>query len=90
MLEILLLFFLTRNIGELALRKGLPPVRWKIYTILAWILFEVIGTLLGILLFGFDPSDFFGLMMFAVAVAFGGYLFVRRILESKPDVDESM
>ncbi len=90
MLEILVLFFLTRNIGELALKKGLPPARWKVYTILAWIVFQIIGWLLGALLFGLDPSGFFGLIMFAVAVAFGGYLFVRRVLESRPDIDESM
>jgi Na+/H+-dicarboxylate symporter len=90
MLEIILLVFLTRKIGELALRKGLSPFRWKLYTILAWIAFEGMGTLLGIMWFGFNPNDLLGLMMFAIAVAFGGYLFVRRILESKTDIDESM
>jgi Na+/H+-dicarboxylate symporter len=90
MLEIILLVFLTRKIGEIATRKGLPPFRWKLYTILAWIAFEGMGTLLGIMWFGFNPNDLIGLMLFAVAVAFGGYLLVRRILESKPDVSDSL
>ncbi len=90
MLEVILLFFLTRKIGELAVRKGLSPFRWKLYTILAWIVFEGMGTMLGIMWFGFNPNDLLGLMLFAVAVAFGGYLLVRRILESRPDIDESL
>jgi hypothetical protein len=90
MLEIILLVFLTRKIGELALQKGLSPFRWKIYTILAWIVFEVFGALLGVAWFGFNPNDLLGLMLFSVAVAFGGYLLVHRMLESKPDVNDSM
>jgi len=89
MLEIIILYFLTRNIGHLAERKGLPPKRWKWITVGNWILFEFSGMIIGILLFskgGTIPKDnLFGLVLFALACAFGGYLRVKYILEKKPD-----
>ncbi len=83
MLEIICLIYLTRKIGELAVRKGLPPTKWKWITVGLWFLFEFIGAIIGIILFGTD--NFFGLSLFMVACAFGGYLLVRYILEKKPD-----
>jgi len=90
MLEIILLIFLTRNIGNIALQKGEKPLPWKILTVLMWIICEVIGTVVGILLFGFEPSmdlyHLIGFLAFALASAFGGYLIIRAILTNKPDV----
>ena len=43
MLEIIALIFLTREIGKIATKKGLKPVTWKIYTVIAWIVSEIIG-----------------------------------------------
>jgi hypothetical protein len=87
MLEIILLIYLCKNIGNLAIQKGLPPARWKWYTIISWILFEMMGFTIGQMAFGLDMSNMIGLMLFALASAFGGYLIVRRNLEQKPDVD---
>ena len=86
MLEIIALIFLCKNIGARAERKGLRPGQWKFYTVIAWIICEFFGVILGVLLFGFNKDDLFGLMLFAVACAFGGYLIVRAILDKKPDV----
>jgi len=86
MIEILVLIFLCRKIGNKALRKGLKPGQWKLITVLTWLCFEFIGFTIGMVLFGFDKSDLLGLMAFGVACAFGGYLLVDAVLSKKPDL----
>lgn len=69
--------------GRLALRKGLSPGTWRMYTVLAWIGFETIGVVIGAALFGIDH-----LLEVASLGAFcglGGYLLIRYLLEQKPD-----
>ncbi len=85
MLEIIALVFLTRKIGLKAEAKGLKPGPWKLFTVLAWIMAEIIGMVIGVSLFGNElvPLIFFGLFC-----AFGGYLLVHFILSNKPDVDQ--
>ena len=83
MIELILLYFLTKSIGNLASRKGLPTRRWKLFTVAAWLVFEFIGLLIGIAVFG--TGNLYGLMAFGLVSAFGGYLTVKYILENKPD-----
>jgi hypothetical protein len=83
MLEIIALVFLTRRIGRLALQKGLKPVTWKIYTIVAWFVCELIGILVAMSLFG--QNNLFSIISIGIGFAFGGFLIVRAILEKKPD-----
>jgi hypothetical protein len=83
MLEIVILFFLTKGIGKLAIQKGLPAGRWKFITVMAWIGFEMTGILIGLMFFGKD--NLYGILGFAIFCAFGGYLSIRFILENKPD-----
>ena len=83
MLEIIALIFLTKKIGETASRKGLPPSRWKWYTVLAWVGFEIAGIVLGGLFFG--TGNMFGIILFAMACAVGGYLVVKAQLDKMPD-----
>ncbi len=85
MLEIIALIFLCKHIGTIADRKGLSPGQWKLFTVLAWLGFEFAGVIIGVMLFGFNRNELFGLMAFAIACAFGGYLLVKAILEKKPD-----
>ncbi|MBU3713428.1 MAG: hypothetical protein FGM46_00600 [Ferruginibacter sp.] len=91
MIEIIVLYFLSRHIGTLAVSKGLKPFPWKIYTIVAWMVAEFLGMAIGIIIFDvyIDPSvnarELVRLMLFGLTCAFGGYLLVRRILESRPD-----
>lgn len=87
MLEIILLIFLCRKIGVLAIEKGLNPTTWKVYTILNWIFFEIMGSIIGVMIFGLNMDNLIGLMAFALASAFGGYLLVRKNLENKPNAD---
>jgi len=83
MLDIILLYFLTKNMGALAIQKGLPAGKWKLNTIFAWLGFETLGLFIGVAFWGM--GNLFGLMLFCLACAFGGYLTVRYILENKPD-----
>ena len=89
MLEIIILIFLMRRMGNLALQKGLKPTPWKLYTVSAWIVAELTGCLLGMLLFG--NTNYVAIFSIALMSAFGGYLIVRAILEKKPDhIDEDI
>lgn len=83
MLEIIALIFLARKIGELASEKGQPTGKWKLFLVLAWIGFEILGVIVGVMLFGTD--NLIGLGLFAIVCAFGGYLVVRSILLKMPD-----
>lgn len=86
MLEIIALIFLCKKIGTVAERKGLSPGQWKLFTVLAWFGGEILGAMLGVLLFGM--GNLFGLMLFALVCAFGGYLLIKSALDKKPDYDE--
>ncbi len=97
MVEIIALIFLCKKNGQLALQKGLPAGRWKMFTILYWLLAELLGVLLGVSLFGmpaqpFTPGDLMGLSSIGLVSAFGGYLLVRARLENHPDatIDEDI
>ncbi len=83
MIEIILLFILTKQMGALAVKKGLPRGRWKFITVIAWLVFEMIGIILGIIFFG--QGNLIGLMAFGLVCAFGGYLTVKYNLEKRPD-----
>jgi hypothetical protein len=83
MIEIIVLFYLTKSMGILALKKGLSAGRWKFITVMAWIGFELLGLIIGITFFG--SGNLIGLMAFGLVSAFGGYLTVKYILENKPD-----
>ncbi|MFM2358667.1 MAG: hypothetical protein RLY16_660 [Bacteroidota bacterium] len=83
MIEILALIFLCQKNAQLAARKGLKGSTWVIFTIVSWIFAEFTGLLIGLMLWGKD--NLFAIMGFALFCAFGGYLLIRKILESKPD-----
>lgn len=83
MLEIIALYFLCKKNGQLAAQKGLPPRTWKWYTVLAWLLTEMIGVIIGIALYGQD--NLMGVMSLGIISAFGGYLVIKFVLDKKPD-----
>lgn len=84
MLEILALIFITKRIGTLAVQKGLKPGTWKVYTVVCWFVFEVIGIAFGMLVL--NQADLLPLMLLGLISAFGGFLLVRYILQKKPDI----
>jgi hypothetical protein len=83
MLEIIVLIFLTREIGRIAHDKGLRPVTWKIYTIAGWILSEIIGVITGVMIFGKD--NLFSVVMVGLTFAITSYFIIKAQLHKLPD-----
>ena len=83
MIEIIALYFLCKANGKLAAQKGLKPLTWRINTIVAWLLAEIIGVIIGFFLFGKDNLG--ALAAIGLISAFGGYLYIRYILDNKPN-----
>ena len=86
MLEIIALIFLTRETGRMAANKGLRAGRWKVYTILSWFAGEIVGAIIGVMIFG--PNNLISVMLVALAGAITGFFILRSVLLKKPDVLE--
>lgn len=87
MLEIIALIFITRDIGRIAARKGLPPAKWKWICVLSWIGLEFLGAFVGLLLFG--ANNFFSVALLAIGFAVSSYFLIKQHLEKFPDaIDE--
>ena len=85
MLDLIVLYFLTREIGRLAFRKGLKPLTWKIYNVLGWLSAELIGVVIGVLIFGMDNLVSVQLIAFAFAIT--SYFIIKAQLNKLPDHD---
>lgn len=91
MLEIIALYFLTAHNGKIAERKGLKPMTWKINTVIAWFIGEIIGIIVAINLFHIHQAEKLSnaelIKMSLVALPFGfaGFHFIKYTLEKKPD-----
>ncbi|MGZ4049811.1 MAG: hypothetical protein ACXVNN_10640 [Bacteroidia bacterium] len=83
MLEIIILIFLTREIGRLAHSKGLKPGTWKIYTVVGWITLEIIGVIVGVIIFGKD--NLFSIGMLGLAFGITSYFIIKAQLNKLPD-----
>lgn len=83
MLDLIILFFLTKEIGKIAVQKGLKPFFWKIYTIAAWIISEVVGIVIGIMLFGVD--NLFSIILVGFTFAITSYFLIKAQLNRLPD-----
>ena len=88
MLDLIVLIFLTREIGRLAFRKGLKPLTWRIYNVIGWLLFEIIGIIAGAVIFGIDNLISINLMGFAFAIT--SYFLIKARLNKLPNVDEDI
>lgn len=85
MIEIIILIFLTREVGRMALRKGLKPLTWKIYNVLGWLTFEFIGLLFGLMIFGKD--NLISVNLIGIAFAVSSYFLIKFQLNKLPDQD---
>ena len=83
MLEIIALIFLTKYIGKLAYQKGLKVGWWKFYTVIAWIISEFIGLIIGILIFGAD--NLFSIVLVGIAAAITSFYILKGYLLKLPD-----
>ena len=87
-IEIIALVFLCKKNGDLAIQKGLRATPWKWYTVLAWIVAEMGGIIIGMAFYGqlsAIQQNLLGISAFALFCAFGGYLFIKFLLDKKPD-----
>ena len=84
MLEIIAIIFLSKKNGKLAVQKGLKSGTWILYSVLAWIGLEVLGVLVGIMIFG--EENVIPIYLLALILAVSSYFLIRSILEKKPDV----
>ncbi len=84
MLEIIILYFLTKKIGVLAATKGLSAGRWKLNLILAWIVAELLGAFVAVIIFGKD--NLFSALLIALASAVSTYFIIVNYLTKLPDV----
>ncbi len=85
MIEIIILIFITREIGRLAFSKGLNPAKWKFFTVIAWIVTEFFGIIGGFMIFGKDNLISVALIGFAFAIT--SYFFIKAHLNKLPDHD---
>jgi len=83
MLEIIALIYISKEMGKLALQKGLKPRTWKLYAIAGWFAAEIFGFAVG--LFLLNSRDFIALSLLGCIFAVGGFLIVRAALQNKPD-----
>jgi len=83
MLDIIILIFLARNMGQLAEKKGLKPGPWRLYTVLGWFGGEILGIVIGLMLFG---EQIGGIIFLGLASAVASYFILRSNLSNRPDM----
>lgn len=83
MLEIIALIFITKDVGKLAQAKGVKPLNWKIYTIIAWVVSEIAGIFIGALIFG--TGNLFSVVMIGLTFAITSYFIIKATLNKLPD-----
>jgi hypothetical protein len=89
MLDLIVLFFLTKNMGVLAAKKGLKPGTWKLYTVLNWFAAEIAGAILGFVVFGQENLP--AIILLALASAVASYFILKANLSNRPDhMDEDI
>jgi hypothetical protein len=83
MLDLIILYFLTKEIGKIATQKGLKPITWKIYTIVAWIASELVGLVAGVMIFGAD--NIISIILVGFTFAITSYFLIKAQLNRLPD-----
>ncbi len=83
MLEIIALIFLTKEIGKISTKKGLKPITWKIYTIIAWLVSEILGIVVGVMIFGVD--NVVSIILVGITFAITSFFIIKAQLSKLPD-----
>lgn len=83
MLDLIILYFLTKEIGKIAVQKGLKPITWKIYTIVSWIASEIVGLVVGIMIFG--VNNLVSIILIGFTFAITSYFLIKAQLNRLPD-----
>lgn len=89
MIDIIAMVLLAVYNGKIATRKGLKAGQWRMYTVLAWILGEFIGTLVALQFYSiqdfFSPQKSFKVMLLVFPFAFAGFHIVYYLLNKQSD-----
>lgn len=85
MIEIIVLVFLTIEIGKLARAKGLKPLTWRIYNVVGYIAAEFFGAIIGIMIFG--KNNIISVMLVGLMFAITSYFIIKAQLNKLPDQD---
>jgi hypothetical protein len=85
MLEIGILIYVCMEMSRLAESKNLSKRKWVVFTILSWVLSEML--ILTIVIGFFHIDNLFFLLFFGILGGFLGYLFAKRKLLDQPNVD---
>ena len=88
MLEIIAIIFLSREIGKLAITKGVKASAWKIYFIAGWFVLEIIGVIIGFMIF--DKDNFISIELLAIAFAVTSYFVTKAQLNKLPDAEDDI
>lgn len=83
MIDLIALFFLTKEIGKIALQKGVKPITWKIYTITGWILSEILGFIVALMFF--EKDNLFSIVLVGFLFAITSYFIIKAQLHKLPD-----
>lgn len=83
MLEIVLLYFLTKEIGKLAESKGQKASKWKVYTVVGWVASEIFGMIVGLMFFSKD--NLISIILVGLAFAATSYFFIKAQLNKLPN-----
>ena len=84
MIEIIIIYFLLKEVHKLAIQKGQNPLRWKIRAFMAWLLGEIIGVMICLTFF---PDQLLILMFLGLSFAYLSFLLLKKQWESLPDVE---
>lgn len=91
-IEIVVLFFLSRNLSRIAINKGESPVKWAIICILAWMAGESMALIVLVSVLGEVPvTDYTNALLISLFGAGTGYLFylfAKQALLKLPDLEE--
>jgi len=82
MLEIIGLYYASKTIGSLAAEKGYSSGLYRFLTFIFWFVFELIGLVIGILIFGQESLLFY---LTGIAGAVGGFFFLKYIVNNLPN-----
>jgi hypothetical protein len=83
MLDLILLIFLAIKMGNLALVKGLPSGKWRMNLVIAWVIAEMIGLAIGLLIFG--KENLVSCSIIGLGCALTAYFLMHNYLHKMPD-----
>lgn len=81
--EIIILYFLTKEIRKIAIRKGVKVFTWQLYTVLSFIFSEVLGIMVGLNFFSKD--NLVSLFLVGILFAITSYFIIIAQLNKLPD-----